>query len=82
MAPCILKYSVKWDVNLGGGGECAELRGGMGGGRGENVDDRSVVVVMILCSLFLGTSCPFRATVSSIVFTGSLIGKHYVDYMK
>lgn len=71
MAPCILKYSVKWDVNLGGGGECAELRGGMGGGREAKVFDRSAVVVMILCSLFLATSCPLRATVSSIVFTGS-----------
>lgn len=72
MAPCILKYSVKWDVNLGGGGgECAELRGGIGGGRVENVDDRSAVVVMIFCSLFFGTSCPFRVTASSIVFTGS-----------
>lgn len=76
MAPCILKYSVKWDVNRGGGGEWAEVRGGMGGGRGVNVDVRSAVVVMILCSLFLGTSCPFRATVSSIVLTGSLIGNH------
>lgn len=70
--PCMLKYSVKWEGSRGGGGGGrAERWGGMGGGSGGKVgDDRSAVVVMILCSLFLCTSCPFWATVSSTVFTG------------
>lgn len=72
---------MKCDVNRGGGGEWAELRGGMGGGRGVNVDDRSAVVVMIFCSLFLGTPWPFRVTDSSIVLTGSLIGKHALMHL-
>lgn len=52
-------------------GERAERQGGIGGGGGGNIDVKSAAVVMIFCSLFLGTSGPFRATVSSTVFTGS-----------
>lgn len=72
---CMLKYSVKEGSRGGTGGECMARRGGIGGGGGGNVDVKSAAVVMIFCSLFLGTSCPFRATVSSTVFTGSWRGE-------
>lgn len=68
---CMLKYSVKEGSRGGSGGERAAGRGGIGGGGGGNIDVKSAAVVMIFCSLFLGTSGPFRATVSSTVFTGS-----------
>lgn len=68
---CMLKYSVKEGSRGGGGGERAAGRGGIGGGGGGSIDVKSAAVVMILCSLFLGTSGPLRATVSSTVFTGS-----------
>lgn len=67
----MLKYSVKEGSRGGGGGERAAGRGGIGGGGGGSIDVKSAAVVMILCSLFLGTSGPLRATVSSTVFTGS-----------
>lgn len=70
--PCMLKYSVKEGRRGGSGGEACEVgRGGMGGGGGGSIDVRSAAVVMIFCSLFLGTSCPLRVTSSSTVFTGS-----------
>lgn len=69
---CMLKYSVKEGSRGGGGGERAAGRGGIGGGGGGSIDVKSAAVVMIFCSLFLGTSGPLRATVSSTVFTGSL----------
>lgn len=53
-------------------GERDAGRGGIGGRGGGNVKVKSAAVVIIFCSLFLGTSCPLRATVSSTVFTGSL----------
>lgn len=68
---CMLKYSVKEGSRGGSRGERAAWRGGIGGGGGGNIDDKSAAVVMIFCSLFLGTSGPLRATVSSTVFTGS-----------
>lgn len=68
---CMLKYSVKEGSRGGTGGERAAGRGGIGGGGGGNIDVKSAAVVMIFCSLFLGTSGPLRATVSSTVFTGS-----------
>lgn len=68
---CMLKYSVKDGRRGGSGGERVVRRGGTGGGGGGNTDVRSAAVVMIFCSLFLGTSGPLRATVSSTVFTGS-----------
>ena len=67
--PCMLKYSVNEGSRGGSGGERAARRGGIGGGG--NMDVRSAAVVMIFCSLFLGTSGPLQATVSSTVFTGS-----------
>lgn len=67
--PCMLKYSVKEGSRGGGGGERAAGRGGIGGGG--SIDVKSAAVVMIFCSLFLGTSGHLRATVSSTVFTGS-----------
>lgn len=69
--PCMLKYSVKEGSRGGIGGERVARRGGIGGGGGGNIDVKSAAVVMIFCSLFLGTSGPLRATVSSTVFTGS-----------
>lgn len=71
----MLKYSVKEGSRGGSGGEREAGRGGIGGGGGGNIEVRSAVVVMIFCSLFLGTSGPLRATVSSTVFTGSYGGK-------
>ena len=68
---CMLKYSVKDGSRGGSGGERVAGRGGIGGGGGGNIAVRSAAVVMIFCSLFLGTSGPLRATVSSTVFTGS-----------
>lgn len=68
---CMLKYSVKEGSLGGSGGDRAAGRGGIGGGGGGNIDVKSAAVVMIFCSLFLGTSGPLRATVSSTVFTGS-----------
>ena len=65
----MLKYSVKEGSRGGSGGERVAGRGGIGGGG--NIDVRSAAVVMIFCSLFLGTSGPLQATVSSTVFTGS-----------
>lgn len=69
--PCILKYSVKEGSRGGSGGERVAGRGGIGGGGGGKIAVKSAAVVMIFCSLFLGTSGPLRATVSSTVFTGS-----------
>lgn len=70
---CMLKYSVKEGSRGGGGGERG--RGGIGGGG--RMDVRSAAVVMIFCSLFLGTAGPLRATVSSTVFTESLSEEEY-----
>lgn len=69
--PCMLKYSVKEGSRGGTVGECVARRGGRGGGSGGKADVKSAAVVMIFCSLFLGTSWPFLATVSSTVLTGS-----------
>lgn len=67
----MLKYSVKEGSRGGSGGERVAGRGGIGGGGGGSIDVKSAAVVMIFCSLFLGTSGALRATVSSTVFTGS-----------
>lgn len=74
----MLKYSVKEGIRGGSGGDRAAGRGGMGGGGGGNIDVKSAAVVMIFCSLFLGTSGPLRATVSSTVFTGSYKRKQMI----
>lgn len=66
---CMLKYSVKEGSRGGSGGERVVGRGGISGGG--NIDVKSAAVVMIFCSLFLGTSGPLEATISSTVFTGS-----------
>lgn len=68
---CMLKYSVKDGSRRGRWGDCEAGRGGIGGGGGGNIEVKSAAVVMIFWSLFLGTSAPLRATVSSTVFTGS-----------
>ncbi len=68
---CMLKYSVNDGSRGGSGGERVAGRGGIGGGGGGSIDVKSAAVVIIFCSLFLGTSGPLRATVSSTVFTGS-----------
>lgn len=68
---CMVKYSVKDGSRGGSGGDRVAGRGGIGGGGEGNIDVKSAAVVTIFCSLFLCTSGPLRATVSSTVFTGS-----------
>lgn len=67
----MVKYSVKDGSRGGSGGDRVAGRGGIGGGGEGNIDVKSAAVVTIFCSLFLCTSGPLRATVSSTVFTGS-----------